>query len=135
MALDNGHNERVSRAMEQQDVQRARRRRSASLSALAAGVTATFFVWAIVVDPSSLTRWLVTIGLPPVALSVAAAVQYRRTSHTGAGAAAAALYWAFVFAIYVRGGLVFVPGALLQTTAWFVSRPRSSRSQDPPAHT
>jgi hypothetical protein len=107
---------------------RTRRRRSALLSTIAAALTASFFVLAIVVDSSSaITEWLLTIGLPPVVSSVVAAVQYRRTPHTGAGAAAAVLYWVFLVVFYLEGGLVFVPGALLQTAAWFVSRPRSPR--------
>ena len=105
-----------------------RRRRSALLSALAASVTAAFFVWSLAIHSNgsdgSVRVWLMLIGIPPIALSVLAAVQYLRTSHTGAGAASTAVYWVLTIVFFVSAGSAFLLGAILQTAAWFVSRPK-----------
>jgi hypothetical protein len=109
------------------------------LSAVAACVTAALFAWSLVIhsygsDASAPTRtWLLVIGLPAIIASAAAAIQYRKTLHTGAGAAAAAVYWV-LFAVFLVSAVdAFLPGALLQTAAWFVSRPsrRSGRPATP----
>ena len=68
--------------------------------------------------------WLAIIAVLPIALSLAAAVQYKCGAHGGAGAAATAVYWVLFAIFIVRVGVAFVPGALLQTSAWFVARPR-----------
>ncbi|MGO9877522.1 MAG: hypothetical protein ACLPVY_27430 [Acidimicrobiia bacterium] len=74
--------------------------------------------------------WLVMITVPPVALSVAATVQYRLTTHSGAGAAAAAVYWAFLLVWNFQAGVLFFFGALLQTGAWFLTRPQAKARHD-----
>jgi hypothetical protein len=102
-----------------------RRRRSALLSALAAGVTAALFVW------DGLSReaygphlvWLLWIGLPTVAVSAAAAIQYRWKTHSGAGAAGAVVYWVFIVVFSTQEAGAFLIGAILQTCAWYISRP------------
>ena len=76
--------------------------------------------------------WIAMIGLPPIVLSIAAAVQYRWGHSTGAGAAAVALYWVFLIVFNVRAADLFFFGALFQTVAWFVSRPRSKRTRPVP---
>ena len=76
---------------------------------------------AAIANSSELT-FLIWISFPPIVFSVAAAVQYRQTSQRGAGASAAVVYWLFIVVFYIQGGQVFVPGALLQTAAWWVSR-------------
>jgi hypothetical protein len=105
-----------------------RRRRSALLSALAAGFTAAVFVWSIAIHSNGsdgpVRVWLIMIALPPVVLSVLAAAQYARTSHTGAGAAATAVYWVLTVLFFVSAGGAFLLGAILQTAAWFICRPR-----------
>lgn len=100
-----------------------RRRRSALLSLLAAGVTAAIFAWAAISNPWEL-RWILSIGWAPIALSIAAAIQYRWRIHSGAGAAAAAVYWVLVVLIFFQAGIAFLIGAVLQTCAWYISRPR-----------
>ena len=114
---------------EGEGVRDSRRTRSTWLSALAAFVTAVVLVWAMLrVDSSTSGYWFVwiaTIGIPPIVLSIAAAVQYRWGESTGAGAAAAALYWVFLVVFNVRAIDLFFFGALLQTAAWFISRPRA----------
>jgi hypothetical protein len=103
------------------------RRRSAWLSLAAAGVTALILVVAALTN-SDATRgwlfWLLWIGVPPIALSLIAAAQYGRGHFTGAGAAAAAVYWILFIVYSVRAAPLYLIGALLQTTAWFLSRPR-----------
>ena len=68
--------------------------------------------------------WLLTITVVPIVMSIAAAIQYRRSAHTGAGAAAAAVYWALFVVLFFHAAELFFFGALLQTAAWFISRPR-----------
>jgi cytochrome bd-type quinol oxidase subunit 2 len=117
----------------------ARRRRSAMLSAVAACVTIALFAWSFVIhshgsDASAPIRtWLLMIGLPAIIVSAAAALQYAKTLHTGAGAAAAVLYWVLFAVFLLSAAEAFLPGALLQTAAWFVSRPsrRSGRTVTP----
>jgi hypothetical protein len=70
--------------------------------------------------------WILSIGAPPIALSLLAAAQYQRGHHTGAGAAAAAVYWVLLITYNIRAAALYLIGALLQTTAWFLSRPRRS---------
>jgi hypothetical protein len=115
------------------DVRNLRRTRSVWLSALAAFVTAAVLVWAVLSVDSSNSGywflWIATVGIPPIVLSVAAAAQYRWRDSTGAGAAAAAVYWVVVFNVWVvvfNARLIdlFFFGALFQTAAWFISRPR-----------
>jgi hypothetical protein len=106
-----------------------RRRVSTWLSLVAAATTALILVWDILRDgPHSAIwlRWVLTIGVPPIVLSVIAAVQYRRGQSTGASAAAAALYWILLVMYNVRAADLYVIGALLQTSAWFLSRPQRS---------
>jgi hypothetical protein len=118
---------------------KSQRRRSVSawLSVAAAGITALILVWAILRNPDHSTswlRWVVMIGVPPIVLSVIAAVQYRRGHSTGAGAAAAAVYCVLLLIYNVRAADLYIIGALLQTGAWFVSRPRrSGHGADEPA--
>jgi hypothetical protein len=108
-----------------------RRRRSAVLSLLAACVTFALFAWAFLARDADASRswkvWLLTIAVPPIALSLVAAAQYRWTPYSGAGAAATAVYWLMVVLLMLRAGPAYVPGAVLQTVAWFVSRPRVAR--------
>lgn len=101
------------------------------LSLLAACVTFALFAWAFLARFADASRswevWLVTIAVPPVAVSLVAAAQYRWTPYSGAGAAATVVYWLMVFLLMWRAGTAYVPGAVLQTVAWFVSRPRANR--------
>jgi hypothetical protein len=109
--------------------QRRARRVSARLSLAAATATALILVWATLRNSDSTRGWLlwiVAIGLPPIVLSLIAAVQYRRSSSTGAGAAAAAVYWVLLIIYNVRAADLYLLGALLQTAAWFIGRPRHS---------
>lgn len=107
-----------------------RRRRSAVLSFVAASTTLVVFASFAVTTSSSIRAWLVFIAVPAVAMSVAAGVQYLRTAYTGAGAAAVAVYWTLVL-LNFRAGPAYVPGAVLQTIAWFVSRPRRDGRHGP----
>ena len=110
--------------------QQRARRASAWLSLAAAGVTGLILLWAILRNSDHTQGWLtwiLTIGLPPIALSLVAAAQYRRGQ--GAGAAAPAVYWILLVIYNVRAGELYFFGALLQTGAWFLSRPR--RSEQP----
>jgi hypothetical protein len=113
------------------------RRRSAWLSLSASGITALILVWAILRNAdhtSSWLLWILMIGAPPIVLSLIAAAQYRRAHGTGAGAAAAAVYWVLLLVYNVRAADLYMLGALLQTGAWFLSRPRRSvGSSDKPA--
>lgn len=111
----------------------ARRRKSAWLSAIAAGVTASLFLTsAVKYNTQAPNRaWLLMIALPPIVLSVAAWVQYLRTTHTGAGAAAAAVYWVMFVVFFFHAGEAFVLGALLQTVAWYLSRPTRRHNPAP----
>jgi hypothetical protein len=106
--------------------QRRARRASASLSLAAASVTALILVWGILRE-SDPTRgwllWVLTIGVPPIVLSLIAGAQYRRGNSTGAGAAAAAVYWILLIIYNIRAADLYLLGALLQTAAWFLSRP------------
>ena len=100
-----------------------RRRRSALLSAVAALLTAVFFFPKGVTEGLPFARLWLEMSIPTVALSVAAAIQYRWKEHSGAGAAAAALYWVFVLLGQLSYGTGFVIQAVLQTWAWYISRP------------
>jgi hypothetical protein len=107
--------------------QQRARRASAWLSVAAAGVTGLILVWAILSNSDHTQGWLIwvlTIGIPPIALSLVAAAQYRRGQSAGAGAAAASVYWVLLVIYNVRAGQLYFFGALLQTAAWFLSRPR-----------
>jgi len=109
--------------------QRRTRRISARLSLAAATVTALILVWAILRNSDSTSGWLVwilTIGVPPIVVSLFAGAQYRWTNGTGAGAAAAAVYWVLLIIYSVRAADLYLFGALLQTSAWFIGRPRPS---------
>ena len=106
------------------------RRRSANLSAVAAVVTTIVLGIGIATGPASDTAWLIFIivfAFPPIALSVVAAARYRRPPPSGTRVekAAVVVYWVFVVVFWLEGGVVLIPGALLQTAAWYVSR-RSS---------
>ena len=94
-------------------------------------------VWAILRNAdhtSAWLRWVLTIGVPPIVVSLVAGVQYRRGRSTGAGAASAAVYWILLVMYNVRAADLYMFGALLQTGAWFVSRPRQSeQASDHPA--
>ena len=111
-----------------------RRARSALLSGLAAGTTAGLLVWSIAAADASRSAswylWIALIGIPPIVFSVAATVQYRWGRSTGAGAVAAALYWVFLITYNVRAVGLYLLGALLQTVAWFTSRPASVRTAE-----
>ena len=110
-----------------------RRRRSALFSLLAAAVMVVLFGWALSAYGDrqyAVEVWLVTIGLPPTLVSLAAAAQYRWRDHSGAGAAAAVLYWVFAVVLLTRAGGPFIMAGLLQTYAWFVSRPGREDRQD-----
>ena len=103
------------------------RPRSALLSTIAAAVTAIVLAIGIATGPASDTAWLIFIivfALPPIALSVAATVRYRRPPRGGTRIekAAVVVYWVFVVVFWMEGGVVLVPGAVLQTAAWYVSR-------------
>jgi ABC-type Na+ efflux pump permease subunit len=106
--------------------ERERRRRwSTVLSALAAIITvaifgASFLFWN---HDDSVRIWLAWIAVPPVCLSAAATVQYARGEHSGAGAAAAAVYWVLIVLTVMRALEGLFLGAVLQTAAWFISRP------------
>jgi hypothetical protein len=102
-----------------------RRRRSALLSAIAALITTALFGVSLVLYQATtpFKVWILVIGLPPIILSVAAALQYSRTPYTGAGAAATAVYWVLVITLFVSAGVAYMPGAVLQTVAWYLSRP------------
>ena len=109
--------------------QSSARRTSARLSLAATGVTTLILVWAVLRNSDASSWWLfwtLSIGVPPIALSLLAAGQYRRGRNTGAGAAAAAVYWVLLIVYNFRAADLFLIGALLQTTAWFHSRPRRS---------
>jgi hypothetical protein len=103
------------------------RRGSALLSLAAAGVTGAILAWATLRNSDSTSAWLfwiLSIGVPPIVLSLVAAAQYRRGHSTGAGAAAAAVYLVFLLVYNLRAADLFFIGALLQSAAWFRSRPR-----------
>jgi hypothetical protein len=106
-----------------------RRQRAARLSAVAGIITATLALFFGARNHAE-TYWIVIISVPPIALSLAAAVQYRRTAHTGAGAAAAAVYWAFLLVWFFQAVDLFVIGALLQTAAWLLTRPDAKPRED-----
>jgi hypothetical protein len=110
----------------QLDGRRTRRRRAARLSALAGLITALIF-GADALSRPSVSVWLLWIAVPPIALSGAAAFQYRRREGTGAGAAAAATYWVSIYLFTFSAGPAYLPGAVLQTVAWFGTRPRRPR--------
>lgn len=78
--------------------------------------------------------WLVGVALPPICLSLAAAFQYAHGNHSGAGAAAAVVYWVVIALTLMSALEGLLLGAMLQTTAWFISRPgratRQPRSAD-----
>lgn len=101
-----------------------RRHRSALLSLIAALVTALIMVPKGLSE--SLLPWQVfwfRLAAATVGISVAAAIQYRWFRYSGAGAAAAFVYWMFVFfGEFDYGTAVFI-GAVLQTFAWAISRP------------
>lgn len=103
-----------------------RRRWSSRLSLAAATVTGAVMVWSISrnSDPGAgWLRWLISIGLPPIIVSLLAAAQYRWGRSNGAGAAAAVLYWV-LSAMFLMGALaLYLFGGILQTVAWYVSRP------------
>jgi hypothetical protein len=113
------------------NTQQRQRMRSALLSALAALATAALLVVAVLSADDSTSRswfvWIATIGVPPIGFSLVAAAQYRFRHSTGAGAAAAAVYWVFLIGYNVRAAGLFLIGTVLQTAAWMVSRPRSPR--------
>jgi hypothetical protein len=109
--------------------QQGARRMSARLSLAAAGVTGLVLLWAILANSDQSQgwlRWILSIGLPPIVLSLVAALQYQRGQSWSAGAAAAAVYWVLLVVLNVEGAGLYVLGALLQTAAWFLSRPRRS---------
>ena len=103
-------------------------RKSGRSSLAAAGVTALILVVAALTNPDA-TRgwlfWLLWIGVPPIA-----SVAFSPWPST-AGAISqvparrpVAVYW-ILFIIYtVRAAPLYLIGVLLQTTAWFLSRPR-----------
>ncbi|MGZ4691667.1 MAG: hypothetical protein ACXV9P_04560 [Acidimicrobiia bacterium] len=64
--------------------------------------------------------------MAPVVVSLAAAYQYRWKTYTGAGAAAAVVFWIWVVTGRLTYGTGFVIGAVLQTCAWYISRPGRS---------
>jgi hypothetical protein len=108
-------------------------RRAALLSAVAAGITALIFAWAIIASSDEAT-WLIAISLPPIASSLLATVQYRRSWHPVAGKAAVAIYWVFLLVYWIEGGIVFLPGALLQTAALFITRPKRPHATSERVH-
>jgi hypothetical protein len=110
--------------------QAERRRTSAVLSLMAACSTLGLFAWSFVIhlrgsnDSAPVRAWLVIISLPAIAVSASAAAQYRWGRHSGAGAAAAVVLWVLVLLFNLRAGVAYFPAAVLQTVAWFISRPR-----------
>jgi chromate transport protein ChrA len=102
------------------------------LSLAGAGVTAVILVWAILRHgdgSKAWMAWIITITLPVIVLSIAASFQYGRGHGSGAGAAAAAVYWTLLIVLFIPAAPLYLFGALLQTTAWFISRPRWTAPQ------
>jgi fatty acid desaturase len=82
-------------------------------------------VWALADQGSfGLRYWIAVITLPPLIISLAAAWQYRFGKHSGAGAAAAVITWAFCAVYLFTAGTLFFFSALLLTVAWWRGRPR-----------
>jgi hypothetical protein len=109
-----------------------RRRRSAWLSLAAAGLTALILAWAVLANGDrtrSWLAWIVTISLPVIVLSTGAALQYWRGRSAGAGAAAAAAYWVMLVVFNLEAATLYLFGGLLQTAAWWISRPRKHQGQ------
>jgi chromate transport protein ChrA len=102
------------------------------LSLAAAGVTAVILLWAILRngdESKAWMAWIISIAMPVIVLSIAASFQYGRGHGSGAGAAAAAVYWVLLIVLFVAAAPLYFFGALLQSTAWFISRPRPTASQ------
>ena len=82
----------------------------------------------ITTGPASDTAWLIFIivfALPPITLSVVAALRYRRPpppGHEDRKGRRRRRLLVFVVVFWMEGGVVLVPGALLQSAAWYVSR-------------
>lgn len=73
---------------------------------------------------------MLSIGLPPIVMSGAAAAQYRWGRGTGAGAAAAVVYWVLLLLLFFRAGPLYLIGGILQTVAWYVGRPVFSDAEE-----
>ncbi len=125
---------RIGQAEQVSDLPKRERSRKLStwLSLAAAGTTVLILLFAILRNSDRTHAWLIwtmTIGLPPIVLSTLAAAQYRSGQSTGAGAAAAAVYWTLLIIYNSRSATLYFLGAPLQTAAWFLSRPRRTASR------
>lgn len=60
---------------------------------------------------------------PAAVASFMAAIRFRRGAPSAAAAVASVLLWIFVVVWNVRGGIVMLPAAVLQSLAWYQARP------------
>ncbi|HEY3723657.1 MAG TPA: hypothetical protein VGN59_09905 [Acidimicrobiia bacterium] len=105
------------------DLVRRRRRRSGLLCLIAGCITALFFIPKGLTDGSPVGIFWLIVSIPSIGFSLAAAYQYRNGEYTGAGAAAAAVSWIYVLLGEFEWGSGFFIQAVLQTCAWYISRP------------